>query len=147
MSYLNNIKIITIPGVPDVKMRPRFNKRTGHAYDPNTGSKEASIQKATVEGETRVFTLPLTVTYLFVFPRPKSHYGSGKNASVLKPSAPRHCTNVKDLDNLEKFYADSFNFIHYEDDRQIVTSMATKRWARLGEQPFVRMSITELTEE
>jgi len=123
-------------------MRPRFNRRSGRSYDPNAENKEASIQKAQITGETAIYKGPLSVDYLFVFPRPKGHYGTGKNSSMLKDSSPVFCCNTKDLDNMEKFYADSFNSIAYEDDRQIVRSSAVKRWAVQGEQPFVEIFIS-----
>ena len=31
---------------------------------------------------------PVSVTVDFYLPRPKSHYGTGRNAGALKPSAP-----------------------------------------------------------
>jgi Holliday junction resolvase RusA-like endonuclease len=48
------------------------------------------------------------------------------------------------LDNLEKFYADSFNSIAYKDDCQIVESFAKKRWAGEGEVPHVKLEIYPL---
>ena len=33
-------------------------------------------------------SLPVSVTATFRFPRPQSHYGTGRNADTLKPSAP-----------------------------------------------------------
>jgi len=138
------MKSIYIPGIPDVKQRPRFSRKTGRAYDPNAEKKEASIQKAKVIGDEAIYESPLYVIYEFVFPRPKNHFGTGKNQGVLKGSAPKHCCSPKDLDNLEKFYADSFNHIHYRDDCQIVESKARKRWAGEGEVPHVTLEIYPL---
>lgn len=137
------MKIIRIPGIPDVKMRPRSTKN-GRMYDPNAQAKEASIQKAAISGDQGVYQGPLFVSFEFVFPRPKSHYGTGKNAAKLKGTAPEYCCNNKDIDNMEKFYADSFNCIAYADDCQIVESTAKKRWAEDGEMPHVTIGITQL---
>lgn len=137
------IKRIYIPGIPDVKMRPRATKN-GRMYDPNEQAKEASIQKAQISGDQAVFTGALQVSFTFVFPRPKNHFGTGKNAGILKKAAPEYCCNQKDLDNMEKFYADSFNCIAYEDDRQIVRTSALKRWAVEEEMPGVLMEIKAL---
>ena len=139
-----SMKSIYIPGVPDVKMRPRFSRKTRRAYDPNEQAKEASIQKAQITGDQETYDQPLYVVYEFVFPRPKGHFGTGKNAGILKGSSPRHCTVPKDLDNMEKFYADSFNFTAYRDDCQIVESKAKKRYVGEGEMPFVKMDIYPL---
>ena len=140
------IKTIYIPGVPDSKMRPRATKN-GHMYDPNAAKKEASIQKAQVTGYKGVFKGALRVNFDFVFPRPKSHYRTGKNAGTLRPDAPEYCCNSKDFDNLEKFYCDSFNFIHYVDDRQIVAASTFKTWAEFEKTPHVKMTIKALEPE
>jgi len=145
------MKSIYIPGVPDVKMRPRFSRKTGHAYDPNTASKEASIQKARVSGDIEeVYAGPLYVNYTFSFPRPRKHYRTGKYSWMLRDDAPEFYDTrniAKDSDNLEKFYADSFNFIHYRDDRQIVKAEHFKRWANDDEMPFVEMKIYKVPSE
>jgi len=142
------LKEIYIPGIPDVKMRPRATKK-GHVYDPNAQAKEASIQKAIlILGPSGPFTGALEVTYKFVFPRPNNHYRTGKNSHILRDDAPLFCTVSKDLDNMEKFYADSFNSIHYLDDRQIVRhDRSEKRWAFADEVPHVRMVIDALEPE
>jgi Holliday junction resolvase RusA-like endonuclease len=140
------IKTIMIPGIPDVKMRPRFTKN-GHSYDPNAQQKEASIQKAKISGSPEIFTGALEVNFRFVFPRPKNHFRTGKNAGLLKADVPVFCTNNKDFDNLEKFYSDSFNCIAYADDRQIVKSHSSKEWAGENEMPHVFISIMTLEDK
>jgi len=137
------MKRIYIPGIPDIKMRPRATKK-GHMYDPNAQAKEASIQKAQITGDERVYTGALEVEYNFIFPRPKSHFRTGKMAGNLKEDAPVFCCNSKDFDNLAKFYSDSFNCIAYADDRQIVMSTQSKRWAIGEEQPHVEIVIKPL---
>jgi Holliday junction resolvase RusA-like endonuclease len=143
------MKSIYIPGVPDTKMRHRTTKR-GHVYDPNAANKEASIQKARLfVGDMTPYHGPLYVSFIFIFPRPKSHYGTGKNANVLKPHSPEYCDQVpKDVDNMEKFYCDSFNCIHYPDDKQIIKSETFKRYASgRDEMPHVWMSIYRVPSE
>ena len=55
--------------------------------------------------------LPVKADIEFVFPRPKSHYGSGKNADVLKPSAPKHCVSRGngDIDKLSRSTLDGLS--------------------------------------
>lgn len=38
------------------------------------------------------FTTPVAVHVSFGYPRPKAHYGTGRNHARLRPSAPRHHT-------------------------------------------------------
>lgn len=140
------MKSIFIPGVPDVKMRPRATK-TGHIYDPNATAKEASIQKAVLDltSDKDVYEGPLEVHFTFFFPRPKKHYRTGKNVGILRDDAPKHAHEIpKDVDNMSKFYLDSFNCIHYRDDRQVVKSSSCKRWAAEGAMPCVTMKIYPL---
>ena len=42
--------------------------------------------------------VPVQLAATFFMPRPKSHYGTGRNAAVLKPSAPAWPVGVKDGD-------------------------------------------------
>ena len=59
-------------------------------------------------------------------PRPKSHYGTGKNAGKLKLNAPTLHTKKPDLDNLEKMVYDCLDHVSWKDDSQIVKSIAQK---------------------
>ena len=69
----------------------------------------------------------------FVFPRPLSHYGTGKNATKLKPSAPRYHVKTPDVDKLVRGVADSIGDavarVLLNNDSQIVTLYAAKRYA------------------
>ena len=42
--------------------------------------------------------VPLSVSATFYFDRPKSHFGTGKNAEVLKDSAPTYVARTPDID-------------------------------------------------
>ena len=68
----------------------------------------------------------------FVFPRPLSHYGTGKNAGKLKDSAPLHHTKTPDLDKLIRSTGDSISDavarVLLYSDAQIVSIYATKRY-------------------
>ena len=68
----------------------------------------------------------------FVFPRPLTDYGTGRNAGKLKPSAPQHHTKMPDLDKLCRGVADSIGDavarVLLKNDSQIVSIYATKRY-------------------
>ena len=80
-----------------------------------------------------VITGPVAMEVTFVLPRAKGHYGTGRNADKLKPSAPEHCTIGGDIDKLARGLLDPLtvrcggNVL--EDDRQIVTLRLQKRYA------------------
>ena len=50
---------------------------------------------------------PVIVTVDFYLPRPKSHYGTGRNAGALKPSAPAEHLTMPDLDKLTRAVGDA----------------------------------------
>jgi Holliday junction resolvase RusA-like endonuclease len=52
-------------------------------------------------------TAPVTASLVFYLPRPASHYGTGRNAGILKASAPLHPTVKPDLDKLVRAVFDS----------------------------------------
>lgn len=56
----------------------------------------------------------------FYFPRPKSHYRTGKNAHELKPNAPLYCSTVPDLDKLQRAIGDALKGVLLRDDSLIV---------------------------
>lgn len=76
----------------------------------------------------------------FLFPRPKCHFGSGKNANNLKPYAPIFHTNKPDIDKLERCVLDALTGIVWVDDSQVcVVSNKSKVWA--NEHPGVELTI------
>jgi len=64
---------------------------------------------------------PLAVSMVFVMTRPKSHYGTGRNALRLKPSAPRYPAGRPDLSKLVRAAEDALTDISaWRDDAQVV---------------------------
>ena len=64
---------------------------------------------------------PVTMRVTFYYQRPKNHYGTGKNAGKLKPSAPSRMSSGYDLDKLHRAIGDAMTGIIYRDDSQIDT--------------------------
>lgn len=87
------------------------------------------------------FPKPLTgqicVVVVFSLPRPKGHYGTGRNADVLKASSPAHPTTKPDLDKLVRACLDALSTVAFEDDSQVVSVIARKRYG----QPSTAISI------
>ena len=59
-------------------------------------------------------------------PRPKGHYGTGKNAGKVKASSPIFHTVKPDLDKLERGVGDGIAQICYGDDAVIVRMTGCK---------------------
>ncbi len=93
-------------------------------------------------GITYPLTGPVRVTMEFVYVRTKGHYGTGRNAGVLKPNAPTFVTKTPDLDKLVRSVNDSITDSGlWKDDSQVVVLEATKRY---GANAGVVVTITEL---
>ena len=75
----------------------------------------------------------LVLSINFYLPRPKGHYGSGKNSEVLKPSAPVYPIVPPDLTKLIRSTEDALTGILWADDAQVVIQYAKKYYgARIG---------------
>ena len=73
----------------------------------------------------------VSVDVVFTFARPKSHYGTGRNADVVKESAPEHHTQRVDGDKLARLLGDSLEMAGVvADDCQIVEWRIRKLWGR-----------------
>jgi len=122
---------IRIPGKPIAKARPRFARRgkfvTTYSAQETEESKFYMLAREQVKQK---MTGPLKVSIFLRFKRPKSHYGTGKNADTIKPSAPSSYdhTSKPDVDNCAKFILDCLNELAWHDDTQIVSLQVTKMY-------------------
>lgn len=74
-------------------------------------------------------TGPVNLTVVFNFPRPASHYRTGKFADVLRTVAPVHMQTGPDLDKLVRAIGDALvAACAIVDDKQINVIHAGKRW-------------------
>ena len=69
--------------------------------------------------------------------RNKGHYGTGKNAHLVKDSAPAHPTVKPDVDKLSRSVLDALTGIVWVDDAQVVDKTVRKRYAETD-----RMEVT-----
>lgn len=74
----------------------------------------------------------------FVMPRPKAHYGSGKNADKLKESAPQHHLQKPDLTKLIRCLEDALTGVLWRDDVQIIGQDCKKEW---GTEPGAHVEV------
>ncbi len=119
--------VITLAGTPTGKGRPRFSRKSGHAYTPEkTRTYEdnlAYIAQAAMHGR-ELYSGPLSVYVLAIFPVPAS-WSNKKRAQALAGSVRPTCK--PDADNLLKVL-DAFNGIVWHDDKQIVNASILKRY-------------------
>lgn len=82
----------------------------------------------------------IALTMIVWMRRPKGHFGTGKNASVLKGSAPKHPTGKPDLSKILRAVEDCGTGIWFRDDAQIVTARIEKRYVGPAEEERVFVS-------
>lgn len=88
---------------------------------------------------------PIAVKLTFSLPRPRGHYGTGRNAAVLKPSAPTWPTSKPDLDKLVRAVLDACSALVWRDDAQVVGVQTEKLYASDHRPPGVEVQVTDLT--
>ncbi len=76
--------------------------------------------------------VPLYVEIEFRLERPAGHYGTGRNADSLKPSAPRFPHTKPDGDKLLRTTWDALTGVVFDDDSRIVEFPTRKRYAARG---------------
>jgi Holliday junction resolvase RusA-like endonuclease len=81
---------------------------------------------------------PVAVTFTFYRARPKGHYGTGRNAGVLKDSAPTYPLTAPDVLKLSRALEDALIGVVYCDDAQIVDETLYKRYGDPGVSVLVR---------
>lgn len=69
---------------------------------------------------------PVSLSLHFILPRPKGHYGSGRNEGNLRASAPPYPNVKPDLLKLARGVEDALTGIIYRDDAQIVRETLAK---------------------
>ena len=91
--------------------------------------------------QQRMFTGPVAVFMNFTLPRPKSHYGTGRNAHTLKRTAEwAHHTTKPDVLKLARSTEDALTGICWADDSQTVRLSLSKEY---GYEPGVFIEIRE----
>lgn len=84
---------------------------------------------------------PIKLSMAFYMPRPKSHYGTGRNAGVLKASAPREHLQKPDRTKLLRCCEDALTGILWVDDTQVIGGPTTKEWAEIDMPPGVYIKV------
>lgn len=107
--------------------------------EPWRATVAAAAQRA-MDGR-QVRTGPLRLTATFVLPRPKGHWGTGRNSGILKPSSPLYVRTRPDVDKLLRAVGDAITGIICRDDSQLVIVHAEKHY---GEPACAHIVVDEL---
>lgn len=119
-----------IPLLPVSAVRPKVTR--WNTYYPGAYGDYLPEARAWVEGHWQDPPLegPLAVSLVFVMPRPKSHFRTGKNSHLVKDGAPDY--PHQDIDNLAKGALDVMTGRVYEDDRQVILMHGCKVYGDPG---------------
>jgi len=116
------------------------NNRTGHAYYANhkkllpwRDQMRSLAASEMFKRDLPPFDGPVIVDAVFTFARPASHFRTGKNAHLLRDSAPLFPISRPDLSHLIRAAEDALTSIVITDDSRIVDyGTVGKRYPNVG---------------
>jgi crossover junction endodeoxyribonuclease RusA len=126
--------VIEVHGTP-APQGSKIRGRYGSVYESNPNVKP---WRDAVRGETQRLGMvplagPVDCRILFRMPRPKGHYGTGRNAGKVRNSAPSYPASKPDLDKLCRAVLDGLtDGGAWKDDGQVVKLIALKMYAVSG---------------
>lgn len=95
-------------------------------------------------GDLLPVTAAVTVEAEFYFTRPRSHYGTGRNAMSVKPAAPLLHSQKPDLDKLLRALGDALTQGGaIRDDSQVVQIDASKHWTAAAPTTWVTLTLAD----
>lgn len=150
-----NGTVFTIPGPPVQQGSMRAFTRPGgrvgmtHGNEKKLREFRARIAVAADAAGVEPVRGPVKVTVAFFLPRPKGHFGTGRNAGALKDSSPRWPAGKPDVDKLERALLDGLTGIAFHDDAQVCVVNKRKSYAMPedGYKPKTVVSIVDLAKE
>lgn len=87
---------------------------------------------------------PVHLILQFVYTRPKSHYGTGKNSTTLKPNAPHYKRSAPDTGKLRRAVEDSLTKVVWTDDSRVARGWDEKIY---GDKPGVHVKVMKLEDK
>lgn len=139
--------MLYVPGLPQPQGSSRAFVVNGKARITSANGKLKSwrvdVAKVAMDGKVEKLLGPVQVFVSFEFPRPKGHYGTGRNAGKLRDWAPYWHTSKPDADKLLRATLDALTGIAWRDDAQVAMAQCKKRY---GERPGTTIVIQEAQE-
>jgi Holliday junction resolvase RusA-like endonuclease len=90
---------------------------------------------------------PVTVNRRYYFARGKGHYGTGRNAGLLKDSAPLYPVTKADIDKLDRLVFDALTGTIIRDDKLVVGGEHSKHFAEGDDPPRTEVEVSVLEQQ
>lgn len=118
---------IVVPGDPQAWQRAgarivtiKHSKKQFISFYTKTETRNAEMKIAVIakpQSPQKLLISALRVDLFFYMPHPQGHYGTGRNASIIKPQFQYAYPITKpDYDNLEKLVLDALTGVFWTDD-------------------------------
>lgn len=131
-------KAFVIPGTNRANVVDDNKKTAPWRQDVKTAALAALAGRGPLEG-------PLEIHVAFSLPRPGYHFGTGRNAGVLKDGAPMYVEKKPDIDKLLRSTLDALGEARvFRDDAQIASIAAVKGYATDPQKPGARITVMPL---
>ena len=118
---------------------------TKDSNDNQTAAQHTVMRQAIVAREQSgvgVWDGPVLVDRRFYFTRPAGHFGTGRNAKLLKEKAPAFPVTAADIDKLDRLLFDGLTGTLLKDDKQIVGGHHSKLYADGDDPPRIEVTVT-----
>jgi len=137
-----------VPGIPATKGSTRswVGKKSGRTFTraDSSDALEPWVAKVATVAARRWDAPPsdnaIRLDLQFRFTRPRSHYGTGRNAGELKRSAPEYHIRKPDRDKLSRAMHDALCGVVYVDDARVFAGLVSKEY---GDKPGVHVRVIE----
>ena len=134
--------------VPKGSAKAFYNKNAGKIVVMQTNREKqqpwaSAIAVAAQQAGVKPTGGAVSLDVLFYLPRPKGHYGTGKNACVLKTGAPARHIVKPDTDKLLRLVMDALTGIAYNDDSQVDDARAGKSYSQACEYAGAKITVKQ----
>lgn len=128
---------VTVHGqpAPQGSKRPFRNQTTGRLHMAEQSKRVAPWRQdvkhaalAVLGDDWTLLDGPLAVSMVFTFARPKGHWRTGRNAHLLRGSAPARPAGIPDLSKLARSTEDALTGVLWVDDARIVEYRRFGKW-------------------